>query len=65
MSDKDELDDLSQQIEQSVADGERLCAELKAQLQNAKAIVREAKAKLAEVSDEPRSFQRTERRPRH
>ena len=65
MADSEELDDLSRQVEQSVKDGERLCAELKAQLRNAKALVTEAKQKLSEATNEPRSFASGDRPLQH
>ena len=55
----DAEDDLSQQIDHAVAEGERLCVELKAQLESAKALVRQAKQHLKEAENprgESRSF---------
>jgi hypothetical protein len=56
----DPIDDLQSRIDAADAEGERVCAELKSQLDTARALVKEARRVLTDAEhatdNEPRSF---------
>ena len=57
----DPVSDLENRMEQADAEGERVCAELKRQLETARALVREARAVLGQAEQEGGRAERSHR----